>query len=87
MPNYLRDLWLGNVCESERMPTSPEYCRLCELAEEIRTQLAKGLPDGQRALLDQYTDAMYELGATYAEDAFVRGAAVGLRLIAEAFHS
>ena len=29
---------------------------------------------------------MYDLGATYAEDAFVRGVAVGLRLIAEAFH-
>ena len=86
MPNYLRDLWLGNVCESERMPTSPEYCRQCEHAEALRTQLAQALPDDQRALLDRYTDAMYDLGATYAEDAFVRGVAVGLRLIAEAFH-
>ena len=86
MPNYLRDLWLGNVCESERMPTSPEYRRLCEQAEALREQLAQALHDDQSVLLDQYTDAMYDLGATYAEDAFVRGVAVGLRLIAEAFH-
>ena len=86
MPNYLRDLWLGNICESERMPTSPEYRRQCEQAEALREQRAQGLPDDQCVLLDQYTDAMYDLGATYAEDAFVRGVAVGLRLIAEAFH-
>ena len=49
MPHYLRDLWLGNICESERMPTSPEYRRLCEQAEALREQLAQGLPDGQNA--------------------------------------
>ena len=49
MPHYLRDLWLGNICESERMPTSPEYRRQCEQAEALREQLAQGLPDGQNA--------------------------------------
>lgn len=76
----LRDLWLGNVCECEHMPTSPEYRRIAHTAEDQREKLLKCIPEQYHELLDQYTDVMYQLGSVFAEDAFVRGVRFGARV-------
>lgn len=80
----IRDIWLGNVSESEHMPTSPEYRRLNNLADRRRAELQEQLPEQYHQLLEGYTDTMYELSAVYGEDAFVCGVRFGLRLAGEA---
>ncbi len=80
----IRDLWLGNISESEHMPISPEYRRLNNLADRQRIELEQLLPEQHKELLEHYTDTMYQLSAEFGEDAFVRGVRFGLRLACEA---
>ena len=82
--SIIRDIWLGNLSESEHLPTSPEYRCANDAADCQRGKLERELSECQKELLECYTDAMYHLGSIYAEDAFACGVALGMKLVFEA---
>ena len=84
MKASLRDLWRGNICAAEQCGSSRDLWRAEHLAAADRDRLTEGMSDAQRDLLEQYTDHMYSVSTDYAEDAFVQGVSLGMRLAFEA---
>lgn len=84
MKKILQDLWRGNICEMEHSGNGFDLQRAEQRANDLREQLAMDLTDKQKKLLEAYTDEMYSVSSELAEDAFVRGVSLGMRLALEA---
>ena len=84
MSKTLRDLWRGNICEMEHSGNASEIGCAEHLAFSEHEQLADSLNEEQKAMLESYTDHMYSVSSDYAEEAFVRGVRLGMRLAFEA---
>ena len=83
MNRIIRNLWLGNICEMEHCGNTPEICRAEERIADERELLSEGMTVEQRRLLETYTDRLYSIGSELAEEAFVRGVRLGIRLASE----
>ncbi len=84
MRKILEDLYHGNIspCEKEMTPGS-ELQRAISTAAKRESQLSEELGEAQQVLLNKLIDAQHEIGRITAEENFIMGFKLGIRLMAE----
>ena len=88
MDNILEELWYGNVSPWEQCNRNDREAKeLIALLHRNREQLAEGLTQGQREMLEEYEDCQSELSAKTERTAFIKGFGLGVRLLSAAMHT
>ena len=84
MPKTLRDLYLGNIPLCERaLPASSPLRRLSRHLEQQKEQLDQQLDEEGKARLNAILDTLLEMDGVTAEENFILGFRLGVRLMAE----
>lgn len=64
---------------------SPEHKKFYEKSCELCEELEKKLNDDEKKMLDELMEAMFNDGACYAEEKFIRGYKLGVLITAEVY--
>ena len=84
MPKTLRDLFLGNILPCERsMPSTSPIKRLSKRLAQQEEKLAEGLDEDGKAQLEAILNTQLEMDSATAEENFILGFRLGVRLMAE----
>ncbi len=84
MPEILKDFYYGNIAPFEApTPSNSPLRKLVSRLAEYEAALA-GLPDEEnRQLIKDYADVHEQISSITAEESFVQGFRLGVRLMAE----
>ena len=84
MPKTLRDLFLGNILPCERsMPSGSPIKRLSKRLAQQEEKLAEELDEEGKAQLDAILNTQLEMDSATAEENFLLGFRLGVRIMAE----
>lgn len=64
---------------------SSQHKRLYEKSCKLREELEKQLNDDEKEMLDNLMEAMFDDGACYAEEKFIRGFKLGMLIASEVY--
>lgn len=82
--SIIEDLWHGNIAPNERFfEKDSEYAAALHEVLQHSKDLQKRLNDEESEILEKLTESMNELCGIGERDAFVRGFALGARIIIE----
>ena len=84
MPKTLRDLFLGNFLLCERsMPNGSPMQRISKRLAQQEEKLAESLDEEGKAQLDAILNTQLEMDSLTAEENFILGFRLGVRIMAE----
>ena len=84
MPKTLSDLFLGNILLCERsIPSSSPLRKLSKRLAQQEEKLAETLDEEGKAQLDAILNTQLEMDSAIAEENFVLGFRLGVRIMAE----
>ena len=84
MRKILEDFYYGNITPSEKgMQPGSELQHAVNTAAQCETQLAEGLDEDKQTLLTKLVNAQHKIDAITAEENFILGYRLGVRMMAE----
>ena len=84
MRKILEDFYYGNLTPSEKeMRPGSELQRAVNTAAQCESQLAEELDEDKQALLTKLVNAQHKIDAITAEENFILGYRLGVRMMSE----